>query len=106
MTDVKRLLATATPLPWWHHKYDLIVDALGEPIAQVEDSEANAALIVHAVNTLPDYEAAVDALESVAWNQSDGKCWCDHPMSGGEITRHGMRCQKARAALARLRGAS
>ena len=94
MTDVKRLLSEATPLPWFHHKYDLIVDDLGEPIAQVEDSEANAALIVAAVNHLPDYEAAVDALESVLRFAQP-----EYMSDDGAI-------DNARAALARLPGAA
>ena len=52
MTDVKRLLEQATPLPWdgfgCHYELD----------GEAEDHE----LALYAVNHLPDYEAAVDVL--------------------------------------------
>lgn len=54
MTDVKRLLAEATPRPWhsWRSRY--------------VNGSADAALAVYAVNHLPDYLAAVEALEALA----------------------------------------
>lgn len=85
MTDVKRLLDEATPLPWyWEPRSEVLRCRIGaeghrrgvgdyaflsveewpdapEPL----DEQANAALIVYAVNHLPDYEAAVDALETI-----------------------------------------
>lgn len=81
LTDVKRLLAEATPLPWDRLGQRIIrglegiarCESDGGNLAdgwlteeQIEDEEiANAILIVHAVNTLPDYEAAVDALDDM-----------------------------------------
>lgn len=82
MTDVNDLLARATPLPWYYergdriiaarvgteghrrgvgdyalvHFYDLGIEDIGSP-------DANAELVTHAVNRLPDYEAATAALE-------------------------------------------
>ena len=76
MTDVKRLLALATSLPWQHsgpgwtangdqmwltgdgHRHQMIAwtDASGRAAVDLK-------LAALAVNRLPDYEAAVDALE-------------------------------------------
>ena len=71
MSEIQKLLDAATPLPWSHrpnHKpYHIVVfggraaHREGHTTADIE--RANAALIVHAVNSLPDYEAAVDALD-------------------------------------------
>jgi hypothetical protein len=72
MTDVKRLLDEATPLPWtvqhdedW--KTDDVFGADGVPVIgeeyDTERAAPNAALIVAVVNKAPDYEAAVDALD-------------------------------------------
>ncbi len=77
MTDVRKLLDEVDPRPSQRDRLERLIT---------------------------DYEAAVDALASVAWNQSDGPCWCDHNIGGTEVTKHGARCQKARAALRRLRG--
>lgn len=87
MTDVKRLLYEATPLPWPEDYGQAIGDDINDP--------ADAALAVYAVNRLPDYEAAVDALERLI-NVGDA-LWEDHPpvwMSEAD---------EARAALRRLR---
>ncbi len=122
MTDVKRLLDEATPLPWRVRDAinergrieavlvaaptDVRRDGIVADTGEFPDRQAkpDARLIEHAVNHLPDYEAAVDALAAVAWNQSDGPCWCDHNIGGTEVTKHGDRCQKASTALRRLRG--
>ncbi len=79
MTDVKRLLDEATPLPWGvvmdHSLYDgPMIGAVGSlgptslyvaETANAEVGERDAALIVYAVNRLPDYEAAVEALHRI-----------------------------------------
>ncbi len=82
MSDVKQLLAEATPLPWrlsgrdvhWERdpsiseRSGLGYEIDGPPEASLRgqfEKYADAALIVAAVNRLPDYEAAVDALERV-----------------------------------------
>lgn len=123
MTDVKRLLEQATPLPWrispgpevdptdWvifggPPGADAIwVTNLEEPLTgwatnstafpparvAMQGMEANAELIVYAVNRLPDYEAAVDAL---------------HAIYSGEIgfkNPHHPDIAKAREVLRRLR---
>ena len=63
MTAAKELLDAATPLPW-HQGTDDIDDADDFPIVSTTWATAeDAALIVYAVNRLPDYEAAVEALE-------------------------------------------
>jgi hypothetical protein len=54
MTSAKELLDAATPLPWSRGMFTV-------PDGPGWDSDA--ALIVYAVNHLPDYEAAVEALE-------------------------------------------
>ena len=104
--EAAELLAAATPLPWYqrtnkHPQLD------GRPWGWIQnntgissypghtgitwsgDGEKNAKLIVHAVNRLPDYEAAVDALE----NLIDANEGLD--LHGGE---------EAREVLLRLRG--
>lgn len=71
MTNVKRLMDEATTGPWiTQHVPDKAYSGdwyiWGAPSAvSVGDviNEADARLIVHAVNALPDYEAAVNALE-------------------------------------------
>ena len=78
MTEVKRLLAEATPLPWDRSR-------------PVPEREADAALIVHAVNRLPDYEAAVEALERVVNVWTGSRRFMPNAVAD------------ARAALARLR---
>jgi hypothetical protein len=78
MTDVKRLLDEATPLPWEAHSpyepdgdYCWISSRKGGHVTGADASLrviADHHLIVYAVNRLPDYEAAVDALdEFVRW---------------------------------------
>ena len=105
MSDVKRLLDEATPLPWRQsgtpekpHWYVSGPDVLvhgpamerGDHVQETIDRwTADAALIVHAVNRLPDYEAAVDALAEIsdAYPHRSGPLWAT-----------------ARKAVARLRG--
>ena len=83
MSDAKRLLDEATPLPWSqrtnkHPQLD------GRPWGWIQNNtgisswpghtgitwggngEKNAALIVYAVNRLPDYEALADAAERLS----------------------------------------
>lgn len=81
-TRAKDLLGAASPLPWsWseykttllagdsEHEWDTdraVIDIDGyEFEMNWRNEEADADLIVYAVNRLPDYEAAVDALESL-----------------------------------------
>lgn len=96
MADVKRLLHAATPLPWIRPWADLRVRALGDDdlfgrdvtkadLGGISKAQSNLDLAVAAVNRLPDYEAAVDALETLV--EDDTYIGLD----------------KARAALARLR---
>lgn len=99
MTDVKRLLDEATPLPWeMDHPEDGVfrirsgqVRAV-DRLVSIDMLRENAALIVHAVNSLPDYEAAVDALAVLLDEDED-----DDPAA----TR-----QAAREVLSRLRDKS
>jgi hypothetical protein len=67
MSDAKRLLEEAPPLPWTVVRYEhgggrmhvdrrLLVDLYDEPSRE---------LVVYAVNRLPDYEAAVEALDDL-----------------------------------------
>ena len=73
MSDVKRLLNEASPLPWSQDEFDLyLTDAEGEPVHWDHEGlgatwgkDANPQLILHAVNHLPEYEAAMDALEYI-----------------------------------------
>lgn len=111
MTDVKKLLDEATPLPWrdlWEHSdpegdYPVGIKGNdGEPnnwVVRHDDDlgtplDKNNALIVHAVNHLPDHEAAVDALKRLTWladGDQDDEEWDDA-------------YREARAVLRRLRG--
>lgn len=116
-TDAKNLLAEATPLPWIRPWGRLTVHAPGHddlfgrgsgPIptrpSDAITAQSNLDLAVHAVNRLPDYEAAVDALAGMVarWpddpRQSDG-CW-PHQCSCGHVAS----LTEAQAALRRLRG--
>ena len=101
MSEAKRLLEQATPLPWDRMPVE-------QDYTSCEWSSADEALIVYAVNRLPDYEAAVEALEQI-----DSACtvfltMADkyHPNGGPapawlDFIRD--RQNEARAALARLR---
>lgn len=103
MTDVKRLLEAATPLPW-HKDLDYFYDGNREQIGHTGECGAawghkpwgaNARLILYAVNRLPDYEAAVDALERLVMVETE---W--------PAEDYGERLdaiQQGKAALARLR---
>lgn len=65
MTRAKELLDAATPLPWAPITSPPdFIDILGPDGEDVAfyPTEADAALIVYAVNRLPDYEATVEAL--------------------------------------------
>jgi len=125
MSDVKRLLSEATPLPWSVGEIrdesdssgvgpdigSAIVGPAGQAVVSaynfhccsfpidVDVEKADVDLLLHAVNSLPDYEAAVDALDA----------YLDHLDSEyhGCMGWHaGQRCQflqDVRAALARLR---
>jgi hypothetical protein len=77
MSDAKRLLEQATPLPWATTPHDDGADVYamrmtrdGVPVLDGVLAEflgaPNAVLAVYAANRLPDYEAAVDALEALA----------------------------------------
>ena len=113
MTDVKRLLDEATPLPWvvqepgendpgagtvfidTHAYEDGPEPVIAEPYPL---GRSDAALIVYAVNHLPDYEALADAAESCL------REWDTLGPTGTQdtITEHA----SLRAALRRLRGES
>lgn len=129
MTDVKKLLAEATPLPWRDAGYDNRHDDLygcdlaagsnawitmggGREGGEGSMLHADAALIVHAVNSLPDYEAAVDALDKLgerhhALSDHDpGTVWRMRPAFEGLSECNDYTCVDARAALRRLRAAN
>ncbi len=105
MTDVKRLLAEATPLPWRHgyRQFDEWERIEGPDKRQVADylkNDGDAALLVYAVNRLPDYEAAVDAL--VEWDAAENEL----PLDGfdddhvAEMAAWLIRIEKARKGAA------
>jgi hypothetical protein len=105
--SAKELLAAATPLPWEAGKPSLLPAGRARLIWngqelfatswRAKDTE-DAALIVYAVNRLPDYEAAVDALGRVV-ALADSFLAITEPSSEWATTM-----TSARAALARLRG--
>jgi len=108
MTTVKELLDAATPLPWTvspHPNPGFGVNIESE-LPDVDGQLAmyvtppDAALIVYAVNRLPDYEAAVEALgrlvatsERIGGGGTNGEWWLPFQRS----------IREGRAALARLR---
>lgn len=115
MTRAKELLEQTTPLPWRAGDFDKEEDGTpvlggGEAHSIDEgmvvwvprwDRENNAALIVYAVNRLPDYEAAVEALDrlvaALAYDAQNPPLMRSAPwMDTREVL-------DARAALARLR---
>lgn len=131
MSDVKRLLDEATPLPWRECLHltdknrctcgffgeissipaDVMVAQMGPcqfvhrheegcggdmvPVAPEPARKANGQLIVYAVNRLPDYEAAVDALERLVRLHDAAPAALDVEFRGALTV--------ADAALARLR---
>jgi len=106
VSEATVLLEQATPLPWRLRrsihgpKYRHVQIGRDESYTTLDLEPADARLIVHAVNRLPDYEAAVDALERlVGWNEP----MCQRARS---LEGHDRECpvDEARAALARLRG--
>lgn len=119
MTDISKLLAEATPRPWIRPWATLEVRAPGaddlfgtrltpNSLQQYQlKAQCNLDLAVHAVNALPAYEAAVDALERLAdaYKITDG----DNPplcmLCDGRVD-HFSWCPiiDARAALRALRG--
>lgn len=106
MTDMKRLLADATPLPWEarsqsHTFARYLLGGRGSEkyprgvrVGEI-DNIHNAALAVAAVNAVPDYEAAVDALAGLLECIEMDRL---NDLPDAEAT--------ARDALDRLRGAS
>jgi hypothetical protein len=107
MTDVKALLEQATPLPWAvgksvsHDGHNLYEPASSGDITSPDAhlSQPDAALIVYAVNHLPDYEAAVEALEVIA--KEDALLEANPDAFDGHAARYMQ--SVARFALARLR---
>lgn len=113
MSEARKLLDAATPLPWqvdgramvhrWFAKNDD-----GQYV--YTDEPQNAALIVHTVNRLPDYEAAVDALERLLdqVEDTDSCPICMETMNDPlpPDAHHTEECgaTDARAVLRRLRG--
>ena len=98
MTDLKRLLEQAPPLPWGDpedvHYGDFGWYISGSPLGETDDTEEGRAamsLATHAVNRLPDYEAAVDALREMV--EAGEESW---PLNRPVLAN-------ARAALTRLR---
>jgi hypothetical protein len=115
MTDVKKLLLEATPLPWEAGMPSLFPAGCSRLIWngqelfatpwRTRDTE-DAALIVHAVNSLPAYEAVADALAELLLSFGDS----DNGSIFVNVDRDGIfnfpdDVRKARAALAQLRGA-
>ena len=127
MTDVKKLLAEATPLPWKECGAarggcvcGFVWDSNGNfPLLTTDtDSEhegfrstgkrkvTDAALIVHAVNSLPDYEAAVDAMLEYLAHDGSGIRRDDEWAGDYDALKLATARDRLRAALQRLRGAS
>jgi hypothetical protein len=115
MSDVKQLLEQATPLPWrtilpgdtgWKARRYFRCVAFStkrdEDYTTSPLIPADARLIVHAVNHLPDYEAAVDALERIA--RPIGAGYQGDVQDREALVR--WMVSEARAALRRLRGES
>ena len=103
MTDAKRLLDEATPLPWtgrrWMHEYGYgYFHAL--PKGQGGITTPDLRLIDYAVNRLPDYEALIPLLEAA-------QTYINHfvPVEAAAIDGFDVEswATEARAALARLR---
>ena len=115
-SDVERLLAEATPLPWGHWQEgkpdplnpkrmawggdNIIVSTTANTEIAMTDEDRD--LIVYAVNRLPAYEAAVEALGRLLAasdpHPGSGHNWTIGP--GNDFTDAR---SSARAALARLR---
>lgn len=96
MSDAKRLLDEATPLPWMHVR---IRDDHDELAGAVFADHPDGALLLHAVNRLPDYLAAVEALQRLMTAiDCEAISFEDDSMRQSLIT-----IRDARAVLARLR---
>ena len=118
MSNVKRLLDEATPLPWGlgrssgpPHYVAKGPKGGGNVLCQVFGSKDNADLIVHAVNHLPEYEAAVDALEGLIASVQSSSRQLTEPWGEGQWAGVGLfvgdlepEFGEALAVLARLRG--
>jgi hypothetical protein len=107
VSDVKRLLDEATPRPWWELATGSEGFSILPPtgvrgsIARLTNQsfyqdQINAQLIVYAVNRLPDYEAAVDALERLERIIAPLRIASEYDGIASALSQ-------ARAALARLR---
>ena len=128
MSDVKRLLEEATPRPWgtWTDGfYSGVVSEAdgyqedkdryrplifgGEPHeGYIDTNNPDALLAIYAVNRLPLYEAAVEALDRIQQRMSD---WQDATQKAGVYRESDPDQQMAKwvfdeafKALARLRG--
>lgn len=123
--NAKELLAAATPLPWRWVASDYSVDLgtleageyenvlVGDETVWLQGEPADTSLIVYAVNRLPDYEAAVDALaqlvaEADVYREDETTPDC-HLSSGPYCGAHSFLeysalVDEAREVLARLRG--
>jgi hypothetical protein len=100
--SAKELLEAATPLPWGCEDSSLfsgtyVTDNSWNAIGAMDEA-ADADLVAYAVNRLPDYEAAVDALGRVV-ALADSFLAITEPSSEWATTM-----ASARDALARLRG--
>lgn len=119
MTDVKKLLAEATPRPWidvmWcelaehepdHHPghpdcdYRPHVIGHGRGRVYLPANEADAELIVRAVNHLPDYEALREIVEAM-WDSVEND---SGPSSLAKDLEWEQRWSNVSNTLARLRG--
>lgn len=119
MSEAKRLWEQATPLPWQDIGYSTsghgavfgcdLADKDGTPItwAGIEGTEAairsheDAALIVYAVNRLPDYEALRETVEAM-WDSVEN----DPSSSLEKDLEWERRWSRVSDALRRLRGES
>jgi len=124
MSEAKRLLEQATPLPWHVRDRGIGFEVhVGDPAIGCENpngsgwcttineghretmDEGDAGLVVYAVNRLPDYEAAVDALDALTGAANFISLVADEDVPSEESWRNlDTAVETARAALRRLRG--
>ena len=111
MSDVKRLLDEATPPDEWAtYRYQNGGGrvSVGNRLLADFYEEGERELFLHARTRLPDYEAAVEALEALVAEQveeilDDYGRWDEEEVLAGHASQP---LEAARAALARLRGES
>lgn len=123
MIDVKKLLSEAAPRPWRSvrgygpdkfmpkgYRYVQFgpTEAKADGRGTDQLAPADADLIVYAVNRLPDYEAAIDALDALlreVYEPVSSRADGDGPLEYDELTYEpsAEACRTAALALARLR---